>query len=82
MNKYEKVFELCLTCLCFFFIVHAGGLLGWRLHPDGGDPNSAARWPKDEGGNGAAGGVGDRLHCGAYPMDGDEPRTARRAVSS
>jgi hypothetical protein len=62
-------------------VVHEGGVLGRRVNPDRGDPNGAARRAEDEGGDGAPGGARDRLHRGPYPLDGDQPRTARRAVS-
>ncbi len=74
--------KLYLTYLCLFRVVHAGGLLGWRLHTHGGDPDSIEGWPEDEGGDGAAGGARDRLHRGTHPVDGHEQGKARRAVSS
>jgi hypothetical protein len=75
-----KMLKLYLTL--FFFVVHAGGLLGWRLHTHGGDPDGTEGWPEDEGGDGAAGGARNRLHRGTYPVDGHEQGKARRAVSS
>jgi hypothetical protein len=76
------MFEFYLTYLCFFRVVHAGGLLGWRLHTHGRDPDGTEGWPEDEGGDGAAGGARYRLHRGAHSVDGHKQRTARRAVSS
>jgi hypothetical protein len=77
--KYSKLY---LTYIYFLRVVHAGGLLGWGLDAHGGDPDGAEGWPENEGGDGAAGGAWDRLHCGAHSVDGHKQRTARCAVSS
>ncbi len=78
----KKILSCTLRIFVFLRVVHAGGLLGWRLYAHGRNTDGPARRAEDEGGDGAAGGARDRLHRGAHPVDGHEQGTARCAVSS